>query len=485
VDGVKRLNTIDLFSGCGGFSRGFLDPRLKGLFHIRIAIDLWKPTKIVYEHNLIADPETEKFLCADITQLKPVQTEKEVIVYHVVDDERKLDVFTMLETPIKKLQEQFECVPVARFEGRCDVLIGSPPCQNFSVANNTKDEEQGMELVRVYMHWVKTLQPKWWIMENVRGVQDWVKREFPNTPKIALLLATNYGVPQNRERCFAGKYILPEITHYKSKTKTRQRTLFGDESLKPYRTVKDAIGDLIPHVETMYLTDQRGYDPKANSPYFKGDQPSRTITSVGLRIVDPKSLPQNLRATNSAQDTIKRRLSGKFGQQNYEIDLNQPSRTITGMHGDSPIIRVKNQVCFDNMKDFNFEQANREIKQDKPAPTITSKYRCSGKLKVGEDDECEGIYRRLTVRECARLQSFPDDFVFPDEKMSLSAQYTLVGNAVAMIQSFALARAIARHELKEPIEMITIDDIKNVFVISRSKTKKKPSKKKKGLDAWM
>jgi len=81
--------------------------------------------------------------------------------------------------------------------------------------------------------------------------------------------------------------------------------------------------------------------------------------------------------------------------------------------------------------EFNFESANREINVDKPSPVITTKFRSSQKVKT------KTIYRRLTVRECARLQSFPDNFTFYG---SLTGQYKMIGNSVPPIMVYNLTK---------------------------------------------
>ena len=98
-------------------------------------------------------------------------------------------------------------------------------------------------------------------------------------------------------------------------------------------------------------------------------------------------------------------------------------------------IGVKNHVCFDNLVEFNYDHANREVRLERPAPCITTKFRCAQKVMTPWG------YRRLTARECARLQGFPDDFVFHG---SLSSQYSMIGNAVPPKMAYIIAMEIKK-----------------------------------------
>ena len=365
------MKGLDLFCGCGGFSYGFERAEHQVLF----GIDNWDRCQETFEYN---HPNT-KFILSDIRDLKP---------------------------------EDYKPI---------DFIIGSPPCQEFSYANNSSNPEKGMELVNEFFRWINILKPKYWIMENVPGIKKHLikKVRIPRIPSIKIINAVNYGVPQKRKRCFSGEYVRPIPTH----SKTSNYTLLGGK-LKRWRTVNDAIGDIM--------------------------------------FIDPIMWRNGKEFTN---ETMKRK--------HPALRLNEPSDTIVsriwkdGNKQPNFRLEIDNHECFDNMKYINYESANREVVLDKPSAVITSKDRCKKKLEIlnahsynnksgkptnmlNEPNQTvctvspglgngHKIYRRLTVRECARLQSFPDKFKFFG---ALSNQYKMIGNAVPPLMAYHLARCL-------------------------------------------
>lgn len=160
---------VDLFCGAGGFSEGF---RQAG-FDIVLAIDY---DEDALKTHMLNHPETDHLL-AEIGH----PDYKDVIV-----------------EIIKSYNP--------------DVIIGSPPCQNFSIANTNKDETVGMELMNEFLRIVDIVNPQYWVGENVRGVKKYLDKKLISG---LLLNSANYGVPQKRLRYFFGNYPKPTRTHSK------------------------------------------------------------------------------------------------------------------------------------------------------------------------------------------------------------------------------------------------------------------------------
>ena len=121
------LKVIDLFSGCGGFSKGFEDAG----FEIVAANDIFKEAAETYKHN---HPST-KFIFGDIT----------------------------------KQEIKDEIISTAKELG-CDGIIGGPPCQAYSTSGNRDPNDPRGKLFEEYIEIVNKVKPSFFVMENVRGI---------------------------------------------------------------------------------------------------------------------------------------------------------------------------------------------------------------------------------------------------------------------------------------------------------------------------
>jgi len=217
----KKYKVLDLFAGAGGFGLGF---------------------QLAAHFKIICSLEADKWA---VETLKANNSEKQKIIH---DDIRRF-----------RTAEQI----LSACPSKPDVIIGGPPCQGFSYAGPTKDpKDPRNSLFNNFVKWVEVLQPKVFIMENVRGlltgknekgekVIEIIKSAFQSigyTVKIWELNAANYGVPQNRERIFIVGNKLgveisdPPITHY---LPSQKKKLNGKaKTLKQAINVIKAIGDL-------------------------------------------------------------------------------------------------------------------------------------------------------------------------------------------------------------------------------------------------
>lgn len=454
---------VDLFCGAGGFSEGF---RRAG-FQIVLGVDKEPKMLATFRAN---HPDTEVW-------------ERDVLT---IDPNELPDV---------------------------DVIIGSPPCQPFSVASKKKDPEKGMILVNWMLEAVRGKRPRMWVMENVppiaKHLPKWIKT-------VRILNAVEYGVPQTRKRCFAGDYPIPPPTH--NNGPDPQRTIDG-RVLKPWVTVRDAIGDLPPpmmypkkpvHVGGMgkvqdpdrpsrvIKVDGRGGDfcndtiliPDNTNHSFISEGARDRIASYGLRVQDPEELSKTVTTYSGGPrifdtfldareiERIRREredTSRHWGRMGFPDDIDRPSRTITQIHGTSRETIVVS--CHYTTPNPSPEAIGRRIEkhgikrawdkhgvyilpQDKPSQAVLSHIAKDGKDFLVEENspattvqgdprlwprghhtQRKVVYRRLTVREAARLQSFPDSYQFVGP---LSWRYRQVGEAVPPL----LAQRIAEEMLR-------------------------------------
>jgi len=303
-----------------------------------------------------------------------------------------------------------------------DLITGGFPCQDFSVAGKRKGfsshkSHLNEKIVQDYFpseetrgmlyYWMREvidlIQPKVFIAENVKGiismngVVDTIKNDFEKTGDNGYLVieprvinASNFGVPQNRERIF----------------------FFGFNKKYMRKSV-------IKTLESGYLPDE----------------------------IDP--FP---RITHSSQKNIE-----LFDDYKYLLDLVSTQDAFTGLK--EPHIETKDwaQKSYSKAKYFEGLQGNIEVKQYKPGPTIRAEHHGNIEFRrlseehggLNTDELKSGMKeRRLTVRECARIQTFPDDYQFvrPDKNdnypLSASASYKLIGNAVPPLLGFHIAKRL-------------------------------------------
>lgn len=372
-----------------------------------------------------------------------------------------------------------------------DYVHGSPPCKGFSNANSGRRlDDPRNNLVFRYVKWVRELQPKVATMENVRGMVSITDhfmdrlcgafRDAGYQVRWRLLNAADYGVPQTprriitvavREDLEPPSRWFPRPTH----AETATTTLNGRE-LEEWRTVSEAIGNLGMAVgEHRPQGDNNG---TSKAVWRRCDQPAHTVKSQGSHVTSPdggsiqdgrETTPPNHIGPGHDTEAMRRWSDVTPGDSGPPISQarvapDQPSHTINagGENGHSvhpPIhyetLRITNHQ--DATTDFQARRAGKGGKFDPrlvdvcdPAPTIKSgggdDYRGQGDVLTvpidkhppsdAESSKSEGA-RRLTVWECARLQSFPDWFVFTGTKTS---QYAQVGNAVPPLLQYHIAR---------------------------------------------
>lgn len=277
------------------------------------------------------------------------------------------------------------------------LFAGCPPCQNFSrqnPLNKKKTDEERKKLLFEFLRLIEEILPPFILMENVPGIKtDFNKAilsEFLQRLKKHyyvredVLNAANYGVPQARKRfvlhavrndinqelqSIGFTFDLPKATHDKK----------GHNGLKKWKTVKEAIGDL-PAIKAgeEYRDDGKIHNHKCAG---LSDKNLKRIQAIRKNGGSRSGLPKDL-----VLDCHKKK--------------DENGNVFSG-HGDVYGI----------------------MDPGKPAPTITGGCLCYSKGRYGHYSQD----RAISIREAARLQTFPDDFIFSN---SLTDSALQIGNAV-------------------------------------------------------
>lgn len=290
--------------------------------------------------------------------------------------------------------------------GDLDCLIGGPPCQAYSVYNHQRGmHDERSQLFREYLRLVEGINPKWVFLENVTGILSAgggfaVRAIVGGLEKLGyhvehrILKAEEYGVPQERRRvvflgCRTGSPIVwPNPTH-------------GPE-LKPFVTIADAISDL--------------------PPLLNGENPGPQSYSI----LPVSAYQASLR---SSVVQVHNHSAPRLSATNLErMKYIQPGGSWRDLPFDLLPEGMKKAKRSDHTKRYG------RMRWDKQSCTILTKCDVHWGAYIHPDQD-----RSISVREAARLQSFPDNFVFQGSR---TEQYVQVGNAVPPILGEVLAVAI-------------------------------------------
>lgn len=399
----KKYTFIDLFAGCGGLSEGFYRQGFKALAHVEI----------------------NHFACETLrTRMKHYgykNIDKEVIEYDITSE----DIIERIDTAVN---------------GRdVDMIIGGPPCQSFSTAGRVRDKVGMATDARNYLFesYVKILghyKPKLFIFENVTGILSAKANGeaiFPQVikalgkdykviddPCTLLFNTANYGVPQIRKRIIimgvrkdidginaADLYKNVLKTHYDPDMPEIERS-----KLKRFVDVRQALGDL-PEVFP-------GED--ASTETFNYPCDNEFLARIGHKGIFP--LMDHICRNNNDTDRERFRVMIKnhwtFGE----------------MRRARPDLEHEHARVFDNSYVVQW--------WDLPSKTILAHIHKDGFQFIHPD---YNQARTFTVREAARIQSFPDDFEFAGSR---GEKYKQIGNAVPCLFAEALAKA-AKTTLKK------------------------------------
>lgn len=282
------------------------------------------------------------------------------------------------------------------------LIAGGPPCQGFSMANghsrNHKNPEQDEknQMVTHFIRFVEEIQPEVFIMENVPGFRSMQEKFSPpiierfknagyTNTELFRLDAADYGVPQRRKRIFL------------IGTKTDKKIVFeGSNNQEKYLTVKEALFGDLPAIS-------RGIGCNEPIDYLKEPE---TKYQKYLR-KDSKKIYNHITTKNN--NTVKERFA-KIKQGKNGLSL-----------GKEIGINIQYSSCY------------KRLENDEPAITM-SNFRKSMIMHPRQN-------RILSVREAARLQSFPDTFIFEGGISSMQQQ---VGNAVPPLLATVVGKEIVK-----------------------------------------
>lgn len=375
---------IDLFSGCGGLALGLHNAGWKGLF----AVEKSKDAFSTLEYNLIS--KNSNFAWPDWLPKKN----------HDINN-----IIEEYEESLKSLR------------GKISLVAGGPPCQGFSMAGRRKEEDDRNKLIDSYIKFIELVQPKILFFENVRGFTIGFKqgnkrgeaysvyvvnklKELGYDVKGEIVDFSKYGVPQKRQR-----FILVGVKNGKAEDffeliKSNRANFFKSKEINDTTSLSDAISDLL---------QSNGTEESPETKNFRAGIYAKATTSYQKLMRQDKGLTTQIasshRFANHKKETIE-----KF---QYILDFGRANKNI------SDEIKAKYKMK---------KRTVVPLCSKSPTPTLTT-------LPDDYIHYCEP--RILTVREYARIQSFPDSYEFKggyttggDRRKTDVPRYTQIGNAI-------------------------------------------------------
>lgn len=432
----QKYTSVDLFCGAGGLTEGFRQQGFDALF----ANDHEKPALETFRLN---HPE-------------PISSDCDI---------EKLDA--------KRIRKDLDME-----KGDLDVLLGGPPCQGFSTYGKRSPCDARNQLYLHYIRFLDEFRPKTFVIENVVGIlsiekgkvlEDLLSRtkRLGYSVRYAILDSVNFGVPQYRKRVIilgaAGQEApsYPEPTHFEQKSGAT--LLFPCEVMRNAITVREAISDLpvialppkrtqesVPYPTDVTLSEfqQRMRGSSVSISHHSAKQ-MLGIRRLRLALMRPgdygTKIRSRIREDGLSPELIEELLSGGGLR-----DLNKCRTEDREKEQELRRILQEGRIEIDDvlnrLDSGGFSNKYRRLKWEKPSHTLVAHM-----ARDCSDFVHPEIDRFVTVREAARLQSFPDTYRFVGSQFQ---QFRQIGNAVPPMLAQAVARSIREYLVTSSRELV-------------------------------
>lgn len=406
---INEITVIDLFAGCGGLSEGFL---MSGKY-LELAHVEWELPMVSTLRNRLSQN----------WGYSEYHSKKKVIHFDIQKIEELLHGNWSANTIMKYGSTNDPLIPEKGLKGlvnhSVDIIIGGPPCQAYSLAGRAQDPNSMRDDYRNYLfesfvEVVKEFRPKLFVFENVPGllsarpggilVTERIHNAFrkigywiptPKEMKNVVFSSDDFGVPQKRKRIIlVGVREDMEFTYKDIYASINKKKIKDD-----IKTVKDALYDLPP----LYPVDEILQQNELKQSHKQ---------STDISISEHNARYHNKRDVKIFGEWIRNNMNHKSSHER---------------------LRFYNELFAKKSKHIKY----RNLEWDKPSPTVVAHLEKDGLMFIHPDPDQS---RTITIREAARLQSFPDNFEFLGNQ---GQKYRMIGNAVPPLMANAIATAIA------------------------------------------
>ncbi|TFG20961.1 MAG: DNA cytosine methyltransferase [Promethearchaeota archaeon] len=386
-----NFKVVDLFSGCGGFSQGFI----KAGFEVLTANEFWHPAVETYKFN----HKSTKMIEGDIT--KP---------------EIKEELFTSVNSK------------------NINVVIGGPPCQAYSVAGNRNPDDPRGQLYLDFVEIINHLKPDFFVMENVKGLIH-MKHVDPS-------------LTTKEKEIFQQKCA--QLQRYKDLKRYRAQRKLEVKEEEEFNILKRGITFITTEVESHLIPlidkivhkfheiNYRVQWKVLNSADYGVAQTRERVIFLGTHHPNLElKFPKKTHREYKSQTPIKQFteadppfhwVSSSKVLQRYENWSEKPAKNhVFTRHSDKFIERIKEVKQGENLYK-NYSDAWWRLISNKPARTVKENH---GGVFIHYNFD-----RVCTPRELAALQSFDDEFIFQGTKSAILKQ---IGNAVPPLMAKVIA----------------------------------------------
>lgn len=410
---AKTYNFIDLFAGAGGLSEGFIQAGFSPIAHVEMnayaAQTLETRTAYFY---LKSQGKMDVYY----DYIKGIISREEFLKQIPEDQLKSVFCETMSDESLPGLFEKIDSILSAKSVTNVDVIIGGPPCQAYSLVGRAQSSHMGTpmaadprnDLYKLYAKFLQKYKPKMFVFENVMGIRSanggatWKKvqealRAVGYDIAFQEQNSKDFGVLQSRKRMIIVGWL-------------------KDSGLAYPKFEQKSVGAIVNDI----LRDLPTLHPGENSSQYRTDTFSTYLSETGIR-------------------TKEDILTHHCARTNKDRDIEIYRRAI--------------ELWNDGHRRLNYNDLPDELKTHKNRSSFLDRF----KVVEGDDTCChtmlahiskDGHYfihpdlaqhRSITVREAARIQSFPDSYYFEGPR---TAQFTQIGNAVPPLMAKGIAEGI-------------------------------------------
>lgn len=406
-DEVRGLNVIDLFAGAGGLSEGFRQAGFNILAHVEMDRNACNTLRTREAYYYLKENNNmdlyKKYILNELDREQFYNSIPKEILNKVIAEKISDEAIDSIFTQIDELIDG----------GPIDLIIGGPPCQAYSTAGIARDPNrmQGDPRNYLYLYYIQFLErynPKYFVFENVKGILtakkgrifEGLKESLENAGykmDYEVLNSKDFGVAQSRERVI--------IIGWRNDLKFNYPKFPNEYNS---RTVNELFKDL----------------PKINA--------GESLNGVGKYTDKPSEVLKDIR------DEEWDILTYHVARPNNDNDLNIYKLVVETWNQEGKMLKYNElpESLITHKNSESFLDRYKIVRGDSQSHTVVAHISKDGHYYIHPDIEQN---RSLSVREAARIQSFPDDFYF---ESSRTAAFQQIGNAVPPLMARKIANKV-------------------------------------------